>query len=144
MNKRFFDHIRSTLAINPDPHSAAVSPNRLASFGYALAGLLHMFRYAKNVRIQGLAAVIVFALAAWLDFGRVEWSILVIMVSLNFLAEFLNAAVEAAVNLATTEYHPMAQVAKDVAAGAALLMALTSVLVGLLLFAEPLWNKLHE
>lgn len=141
MNKRFFEHIRSTLAINPDPHSAAVSPNRLASFGYALAGLLHMFRYAKNVRIQTVAAVIAFGVALWLRLSRVELAILVIMVSLNFLAEFLNAAVEAAVNLATQDYHPMAQVAKDVAAGAALLMAITSVVVGLLLFAPPLWDK---
>jgi diacylglycerol kinase len=58
------------------------------------------------------------------------------------MAEFLNAAVEAAINLTTTELHPMAQIGKDVAAAAVLLGVVASVLIGLLLLGPPLVEKL--
>lgn len=144
MIKKVTDHIASTLHINPEAYSERISPNRVQSFGYALAGILHMLRYAKNVRLQFLATLIVFGLADWLELNRVEWAIIVLVIALNWFAEFLNAAVEAAVNLASPHYHPMAQVAKDVAAGAVLLMTLTAVVIGLLLMGPPLWEKFFE
>jgi diacylglycerol kinase len=49
---------------------------------------------------------------------------------------------EAAVDLATAEYHPLAKIAKDVAAGAVLLTAITAVIVGLLILGPPLWAAL--
>jgi undecaprenol kinase/diacylglycerol kinase (ATP) len=58
------------------------------------------------------------------------------------MAEFLNAAVEAVVNLASPDYHPMAKVGKDVAAAAVLLGVVASVLVGLLVLGPPLLVKL--
>jgi diacylglycerol kinase len=58
------------------------------------------------------------------------------------MAEFMNAAVEAVVNLATDEWHPMAKVAKDVAAAAVLLGVVAAVLVGLLVLGPPLLLRL--
>lgn len=58
------------------------------------------------------------------------------------MAEFLNAAVEAAINLASAELHPMAKVGKDVASAAVLLGAVASILIGLLILGPPLIEKL--
>jgi undecaprenol kinase/diacylglycerol kinase (ATP) len=58
------------------------------------------------------------------------------------MAEFLNAAVEAAINLASAELHPMAKVGKDVASAAVLLGAVASILIGLLILGPPLMQKL--
>ncbi|MBZ0304641.1 MAG: diacylglycerol kinase family protein [Anaerolineae bacterium] len=142
MIKKVTNHIHSTLRINPEAYSERVSPNRVQSFGYALAGILHMLRYAKNVRLQILAALLVFIMAAWLRLNTVEWAVIVIVIMLNGFAEFVNAAIEATINMIGSGYHPMAQVAKDVAAGSVLLMTLMAVAVGLLIIGPPLWEKI--
>jgi diacylglycerol kinase len=136
------DHIRKTLAIDPQSHSLKVSENRLTSFTYALAGCLHMLHYAKNVHIQATVTLIVLGVGLWVGLKRVEWAIIVLVIGLNWFAEFMNAAIEMVVNLATPEYHDMARVAKDVAAGAVLVMTVVAVLIALLLLAPPLWEKL--
>ena len=59
------------------------------------------------------------------------------------MAEFINAAIEAAVNVASPEFHPMAKVGKDVAAAAVLLGAVSSAVIGLLIFGPPLLERLQ-
>ncbi len=140
--KEFWESVLSTMKINPDHHSAMVSPGRLSSFSYALAGWLYMLRHQKNTRIQAVASIAVFALAGWLGLGLMEWAVLILMVTIVWMAEFLNAAIEAVINLASPELHPMAKVGKDVAAAAVLLGAVASVLVGLLVLGPPLLEKL--
>jgi diacylglycerol kinase len=135
-------HIRSTLAIDPARYSQKVSENRLNSFVYALAGCLHMLRYAKNVRIQIAATLLVMVVSLWLGLSRIELAIIVLVIGLNWFAEFMNAAVESAINLASPDYHELAQMGKAVAAGAVLLTTLISLIIGLLLIAPPLWEKL--
>lgn len=57
-------------------------------------------------------------------------------ISMVFICEIINTAVEKAVDTATQEYHPFAKIAKDVAAGAVLVAALNSVLIGFLVFGS--------
>lgn len=140
--KRVMDALTSTMRINPDEYSMITSPNRVKSFGYALAGWLYMLRYQKNTRIMAVASIAIFAVALWLQIDFVRWAILVVTVTFVWMAEFLNAAVEAVVNLVTPDYHPMAKVAKDVAAAAVLLGAVASIMVGLLILGPPLLQKL--
>jgi diacylglycerol kinase len=59
-----------------------------------------------------------------------------------WMAEFMNTALEALVDLASPDYHPLAKVAKDVAAAAVLVGALGAVLIGLLILGPPLWQKI--
>ncbi len=127
---------------NPKAYSPIVSRSRRASLGYALAGWAYMLRYQTNLRIQLVAAALVALMALWLGLGALEWALLLLVVGLNLLLEFINAALEAVVNLAGPELHPMARVAKDVAAGAVLLAALLAALVGLLVMGPPLWARL--
>ncbi|MBL8161099.1 MAG: diacylglycerol kinase [Anaerolineae bacterium] len=117
------------------------SPNRVKSFGYALAGWLYMLRHQKNTRIMAVASIGIFAVALWLQIDFSGWALLIVTITFVWMAEFLNAAVEAVVNLVTPEYHPMAKVAKDVAAAAVLLGAVASVMVGLLILGPPLLQK---
>jgi diacylglycerol kinase len=68
--------------------------------------------------------------------------VIVLAAGLVLSAEALNTALEATVDLASPEQHPLARVAKDVGAGAVTLAAITSVLVGLLILGPPLWERL--
>jgi diacylglycerol kinase len=101
-----------------------------------------MLRYQKNTRIMGVASLLVFGLAAWLGVDAGGWAVLIVTITLVWMAEFLNAAVEAVVNLASPDYHPMAKVAKDVAAAAVLLGAVASALIGLLILGPPFLSRL--
>ncbi|MEO8607466.1 MAG: diacylglycerol kinase family protein [Chloroflexota bacterium] len=141
--KKVYDALTSTMRIDPNSYSALTnSPNRVQSLGYALAGWLYMLRHQKNTRIMSLASVAIFIVALWLQIDFVSWAMLVIAITGVWMAEFLNAAVEAVVNLASPEFHPMAKVAKDVAAAAVLLGAVASVIIGLLILGPPLLTKL--
>jgi diacylglycerol kinase len=139
---KVIDALTGTMKINPDQYSLSTSPNRIKSLGYALAGWLYMLRWQKNTRIQSIASIAVIALALWLGIGLTEWAILILTITIVWMAEFVNAAVEACINLSTSEYHPMAKVGKDVASAAVLLAALASVLIGLLLLGPPLLRRL--
>lgn len=116
--------------------------SRLASFGYAFAGWWYMLRTQRNAWIHACVSVAVFGLGLWLGLGRLEWALLFLTVGLVWMAEFVNTALEAVVDLASPELHPLARVGKDVAAAAVLIGALTAVVVGLLVLGPPLWSKL--
>lgn len=134
--------IHATLSTNPDEHSPITSPDRIASFRYALAGCLYVLRYQKNIRIQAVVTLIIFVVGLWLGLSAESWAILVLTITINWMAEFTNSAIEAVVNLVSPEHHPMARVAKDVAAGTSLLTACAAVIIGLLLLGPPLASRL--
>jgi diacylglycerol kinase len=128
-------------------------PNRLArrarvtsartirSFYFAFAGLSYLFRTQRNARIHAALGTAACALAAWLGVSRAEWAVLVFTIALVLILEGLNTAVEAAIDLASPKYHPLAKAAKDLAAGMVLIAAIASVAVGLLILGPPLWRK---
>jgi len=109
-----------------------------ASFRFATAGLRLLFTSQRNARVQAAAGAAALLLAAFLRISRVEWAILTLTIALVLVLEAVNSAIEATVDLVTTDYHPLAKVAKDLAAGAVWLMALTSVAIGAILFLPRL------
>jgi diacylglycerol kinase len=130
------------MQIDPDRYSPITSTSRRASLGYALAGWLYMLRRQKNTRIQAVASIAVMALALWLQITFAEMSIIILAITMVWMAEFVNAAVEAAINIAAPDIHPMAQVGKDVASAAVLLGVVASIVVGLLIMGPPLLARL--
>jgi undecaprenol kinase/diacylglycerol kinase (ATP) len=134
--------LTSTARINPDEFSPVTSTNRLNSLSYALAGWLYMLVRQKNTRIQAVFSIAVMIFALWLGIDPISWAVLILTITIVWMAEFLNAAVEAAINLASAELHPMAKVGKDVASAAVLLGAVASILIGLLILGPPLMQKL--
>jgi diacylglycerol kinase len=65
-----------------------------------------------------------------------------IAIAFVWTAEFVNTALEAVVDLATKEHHPLAKVGKDVGAAAVLIASITSILIGILVLGPHLWEKL--
>lgn len=110
----------------------------IASFGFALEGVWHMLRTQRNAQIHCLVGACALALGAALQIARWEWLALVLTIALVLAAEGVNTAVEAAVDLATTARHPLAKVAKDVAAGTVLICAIAAVAVGCIIFLPHL------
>ncbi len=142
MNRKFIDELTSTARIDPDQYSPITSTSRSASLSYALAGWLYMLRRQKNTRIQAVASIAVLALTLWLQVDFTGLAIIILAITIVWMAEFVNAAVEAAINIAAPELHPMAKVGKDVASAAVLLGVVASVLVGLLILGPPLLARL--
>lgn len=115
--------------------------SRLASFRHASAGWWHMLRTQRNAWIHAVISTLVFGLGLWLGLGRLEWAVLVLTIGLVWMAEFVNTALEAVVDLASPDLHPLARVGKDVAAAAVLVGACTAVVIGLLILGPPLWDR---
>jgi len=118
--------------------------NLLISFQRAFAGIWYVLRTQRNMRIHLLVTGAIVVLGLWVGLSRTEWAILTLTIGMVLVAEAFNTMAEAAVDLATAEYHPLAKIAKDVAAGAVLLTAITAVVVGLFILGPPLWRSMLD
>ncbi len=116
--------------------------SRVASFRYAFQGWHHVLRTQQNIWIHSAIAVIVFVLALWLKLPARDWAVLVLTSAMVFAAEFLNTAIEAVVDLASPDQHPLAKIGKDVGAASVLVAAFAAILIGLLILGPPLCAKL--
>jgi len=117
--------------------------SRAHSFQYAFAGWWHVLRTQRNAWIHALFSLAVIGVSFWLQISRLEWAIILIAISMVWMAEFLNTALEAVVDLASPQQHYLARVGKDVGAAAVLIAAFSSVLIGLLVLGPPLWARIR-
>ncbi|KEF42548.1 MAG: diacylglycerol kinase [Cyanobium sp. CACIAM 14] len=114
-----------------------------ASFRYAAQGLAYGFASQRNFRIHVVTGALVFALGIWLRLGVDRLAVLVLTVAAVLVLELLNTATEAVVDLAIgRQFHPLARIAKDCAAAAVLVAALSSLAIALLLLVPPLLTRL--
>ena len=118
--------------------------SRLRSFRHALRGWWYVMQTQRNAWIHGLVAAAVLIVGLWLKLPARDWVVIILTIAMVFTAEFINTAIEAVVDLATSEHHPLAKVGKDVGAAAVLIAALAAVLVGLLILGPPLLEKLKN
>ena len=116
--------------------------SRLRSFGNAFRGFWYVLRTQQNAWIHAVIATLVVILSLWLRLDAREWAIIILTTAMVFTAEFLNTAIEAVVDLASPQKHPLAKVGKDVGAAAVLIAALAAILVGVLILGPPLWARL--
>ena len=116
--------------------------SRATSFRHAFLGWHYVFRTQKNAWIQSAIATGVFVLGLWLHLPPHDWAVIILTTAVVFAAEFMNTAIEAVVDLASPEPHPLAKIGKDVGAAAVLVAALAAILIGFLLLGPPLWAKL--
>ncbi len=105
---------------------------RIRSFKYAVVGILTMLKSQHNTWVHALATVVVCAAGFLLGFSRSDWCWIVIAVVAVWTAEALNTAFEFLADVASPEFHPLVQKAKDVAAGAVLIAAIGSIVIGVL------------
>jgi diacylglycerol kinase (ATP) len=117
---------------------------RLSSFRYAFAGWWYVLRTQHNTWIHAAISSAVLLLAWRLRLARVEWAVLILTITVVWMAEFVNTSLEAIVDMTMPDPHPLAKVAKDVAAAAVLVGAGGAVLVGLLILGPPLWQAVSR
>lgn len=119
----------------------------LHSFAHAFDGILYALKAERNLVIHFAMAALVTTLAFTLRCTPQEWYILIILFGLVITAELMNTAIETLTNLVSPEYHPLAKLAKDTAAGAVLVMSIAAAVIGMIIFAPKLWallqNSLH-
>lgn len=114
----------------------------IASFGCAFNGLWYVLRTQRNARVHAAVAALAIAAGIFLGISAVEFAVTFVAISGVFIAEMFNTGLEACVDLASPQLHPLAKVAKDVAAGAVLVNAMLAVLIGLCIFGPHLWQLL--
>ncbi len=112
----------------------------IKAFNAAIEGIIYTFKFERNMKIHYFLAVVVLTASLFLGLKRLEMILLVFAISLVVIAEMFNTAIEKTIDMITDEYHLLAKIAKDVAAGGVLIAALNSAVVGYLLF----YNKLTE
>jgi len=113
---------------------------RIQSFGYAIRGIRHVFGTEANMKIHIAISVLVIICGIVFAISLSEWISCLLCIGLVVAAEMLNTAIENVVDLASPEQHPLAGKAKDIAAGAVLICAIISVIIGLLIFIPKGWN----
>ena len=123
---------RPRFAPAPGPGRA---PRLIDSFNYAFEGIIHVLRTQRNLRIHFLIAIVVIGAAVALGVQRLELIALLLAIAFVLVAEMVNTAIEGAIDVSTTSFDPNAKLAKDVAAGAVLISAVTAIAIGYLVFA---------
>ena len=113
---------------------------RLRSFVYAGRGIRTMLVSQHNAWIHALATLVVVGFALAANISRSDWCVLILAIVAVWTAEALNTALEFLCDVASPEFHPLVEKAKDVAAGAVLLTAIGAALVGVLVFAPHVFG----
>lgn len=117
------------------------SPNVLDSFNFAFEGIIHVLRTQRNMRIHFAVAFLVLVFALIVNVSKIELIALLLSITFVLIAEMLNTGIEAAIDIATTSFDPMAKIAKDIAAGAVLIATANALVVGYLVFAGKVADR---
>jgi diacylglycerol kinase len=116
---------------------------KIQAFTHAFRGLQTFFAETFHAKVHLLAAIIVSILGFWLNLSMLEWVSILICITMVFVAEAINSAIEYTVDLKTDKQHPLAKKAKDVAAAAVLLAAIFSVIIAFIIFYPKLTALWH-
>ena len=117
--------------------------SRGASFRFAFSGWWFVIRTQRNAWVHAVASIAVVLLAFLLQLPLISWAILILTIGSVWTAEFINTALEAVVDLASPQLHPLAKVGKDVGAAAVLISAVSSFIIGLMILGPPLLHRLE-
>jgi diacylglycerol kinase len=114
---------------------------RAHSFSYAFAGWWFVLRTQRNAWIHATVSLLVIGVSLWLGLERRDWALIILAITLVWIAEFINTALEAIVDMTSPQDHYLAKIGKDVGAAAVLIAAVSSVVIGLLILGPPLWER---
>lgn len=117
------------------------APQRIAnSFSDALIGIVTALREEKNMRIHFATLTALFGASLYFRLDSMEWALVILAAGMVITSEMLNSAVERVVDLVEPNFHPLAALSKQLAAGGVLVAALTAVAIGAIVF----WPRLSE
>ena len=107
-------------------------------FRYAIEGILTGIRQEQNMKMHCIMTVLVVLAGFFFEISKIEWCISLLLCGLIMALELVNTSVEAVVDLVTEERKPLAKIAKDTAAGAVLIAALFSAVIGCIIFVPKI------
>ncbi len=116
--------------------------SRMRSFGYAFRGIFRAFSTEHNLWIQGSIAILVIVAGFYFEISQIEWLGIILAIGLVFSAELMNTAVENIVDFISPDFNRKAGHAKDAAAGAVLMAAITAAVIGCLVFIPHIIDSL--
>ena len=108
--------------------------NFFASLNNALNGIKSVLKTEKNIKIQIVFAIIAIISGIIFKISLIEFSIIILTIFIVFISEFINTAIETAVDMFTQEYNEKAKIAKDISSGAVTLSAICSIIIGFMIF----------
>ena len=117
--------------------------NFLQSFKCAMNGIKYVFSSQRNILIQVYIGIIAIVLGFLFKITEIEWLVLILTIAFVILSEFINTSIETTVDLITEEYNEKAKIAKDVSAGAVTLMAICSVIIGIIIYLPAIADFLR-
>lgn len=106
----------------------------LSSAGHAIRGILFLFKTERNFRIEIGFAIAAIVIGFWLGISAIEFCIVLLCIGAVLGAEAINSAVEHMANVHTREIDPEIKIIKDIAAGAVMIVAFISLVIGLVIF----------
>jgi diacylglycerol kinase len=110
---------------------------RVKNFKHAYDGFKYAILKEHNMKVHLIVAAIVMILAMISDVSKLEFLFLLLAVALVFITELINTAIEKLVDFVQPEYHEVAKIVKDTAAGAVLLASAFALVTGILVFFDP-------
>ncbi len=110
------------------------------SFKYAIEGIISSFKTERNMKIHVFAMIVVIALGFFFKLDKVEWCFVIIAIASVISAELFNTAIETVVDMICPERNPKAKLAKDIAAGAVLVVAICAAIIGFIVFGPKVIN----
>jgi len=131
-----------------DPRLRRRSPSLIQSFNHAFDGVIWALKNQRNMRLHVAAAIVVMVLAIVFGASKLELIALLLAIAFVLITEMLNTAIEAATDIATSSFHPLAKIAKDISAGAVLIASVNAVVIAALVLTgrigEPTDRALRE
>jgi len=118
--------------------------NFFKSQGHARSGIKLIFKNERNFRIDLVVALIVIIMGFIFRISHTDWIAISLVISIVFVAETVNSAIEALCDTVSLEYKVNIKYAKDVSAGAVLVSALVSVITGMIVFIPYIMRFLVE
>lgn len=114
------------------------SKNVISSFKYAFQGMFSALKTERNLKIHITIMILVIIVGIVLKISKIEWIICIILFGLVIGGEMFNSAIETVVDIAMPDINPKAKFAKDAAAGAVLVFAIASAIIGFMIFGPKL------
>lgn len=112
----------------------------LESFKIATNGILYLFLYHRNMRLIFLTGIAAFLLGIFLGLTKLELAALCVTITLVFVAEIFNTAIEMLIDMSVRKYHTLVKLIKDIAAAVVLIASLNAIAVGYILFFRKIFK----
>jgi len=114
------------------------------SFSFAIKGIFYLFFFHRNMRIIFLVGIASFLLGIYLKITGFEFMILCVTISMVFVAEMFNTAIELIIDMFTDKYHVLLKIIKDISAGVVLIASLNALLIGYFIFFRRIFFLLQR